>query len=107
MQLELFEQMVRNDTSGGQMLKFSHSNPPNKKFIQERCGEQVKLHLEVSEGESNRLHHQFQHLPFHLQIKQVFNKLINITFFKEFIFKIILNDCDYQALKYGRFYLGG
>ena len=49
-----FDQMTRED-SGGQMLQFLNSQPPNRDFILKRCGEQVAPFLEIKKGGDNQL----------------------------------------------------
>ena len=102
MRLELYDQIVRR-TSGGRMLDFLRSNPPNKDFIIERCGQQVSPYLEKAPSESNSKESPSNKIPIHLRIKMSLNKILQRSFWKNWLSLKFLGNEDYQALTDGRF----
>ena len=105
MRLELFDQMTR-ETSGGIMAKYLESKPSNKDFIVKRCGEQVRPIVE-----NNLMKNSYPALPatipLHLRVKRFIKKFICADFIKEIVYRITLDETDYKALLYGRFYFSG
>jgi hypothetical protein len=102
MRLELYDQTTRK-TSGGRMLDFLRSNPPNKDFIIERCGQQVSPHLEKAPSESNSKESPSNTIPIHLRIKMSLKKILQRSFWKNWLSLKFLGNEDYQALTEGRF----
>jgi predicted SAM-dependent methyltransferase len=105
MRLELFDQMTR-ETSGGMMTKCLESDPLNKDFIIKRCGEQVRpiLEKDLEKNDSPPLP---ATIPIHLRFKIIIKKFICMNFMKDCVAKIVLDESDYKALVYGRFYFSG
>ena len=106
MRLELYDQTIRK-TSGGLMLDFLRSNPSNKDFIIERCGQQVSPHLKKAPLESDSKESLSNTIPIHLRIKMNLNKILQRSFWKDWLSLKILGNEDYQALKNGRFWNSG
>ena len=102
MRLELYDQIVRR-TSGGRMLDFLSSNPPNKDFIIERCGQQVIPHLEEAALKSDSKESPSIKTPVHLRIKISLKIILQRSFWKNWFSLKLLGNEDYQALNYGRF----
>ena len=105
LRLELFDQMIR-ETSGGMMTRYLESNPSNKEFIINRCGEQVRPILKNDLVENISPPLPFA-IPLHLKVKSFIKKFICMDFIKETITKITLGESDYKALIYGKFYFSG
>lgn len=106
MRLELYDQTIRK-TSGGLMLDFLRSNPSNKDFIIERCGQQVSPHLEKAPLESDSKESHSNTTPIHLRIKMSLNKILQRSFWKDWLSLKFLGNEDYQALNNGRFWNSG
>ena len=102
MRLELYDQTTRR-RSGGLMLDFLRSNPPNKNFIIERCGQQVSPYLDKAPLESDSKESPSNKTPIHLRIKISLNKILQRSFWKNWLSLKILGNEDYQALNDGRF----
>jgi hypothetical protein len=97
--------MIR-ETSGGMMTRYLESNPSNKEFIINRCGEQVRPILE-NDLVKNISPPLPLTIPLHLKIKRFIKKFICMDFIKEIITKMTLSESDYKALIYGKFYFSG
>ncbi len=106
MRLELYDQTIRK-TSGGLMLDFLRSNPPNKDFIIERCGQQVSPHLEKGPLKSASTESLSNTIPIHLRIKMSLKKMLQRSFWKAWLGLRFLGNEDYQALTDGRFWNSG
>ena len=106
MRLELYDQTTRK-TSGGLMLDFLRSNPSNKDFIIERCGQQVTPHLEKAPLEPDSKESLSNTIPIHLRIKMSLNKILQKSFWKDWLSLKFLGNEDYQALNNGRFWNSG
>ena len=102
MRLELYDQTTRKK-SGGRMLDFLRSNPPNKDFIIERCGQQVSPYLEKAPSEPDSKESPSNKIPIHLRIKMSLNKILQRSFWKNWLSLKLLGNEDYQALTDGRF----
>ncbi len=101
MRLELYDQIVRR-TSGGRMLDLLRSNPPNKDFIIERCGQQVSPYLDKAPLESDSKSPSLK-TPIHLRIKISLKIILQRSFWKNWFSLKFLGNEDYQALNDGRF----
>jgi ubiquinone/menaquinone biosynthesis C-methylase UbiE len=106
MRLELYDQTTRK-TSGGLMLEFLQSNPSNKDFIIERCGQQVSPHLKQALLESDSKESLSNTIPIHLRIKMSIKKMLQRSFWKNWLSLKFLGNEDYQALTNGRFWNSG
>ena len=106
MRLELYDQTTRK-TSGGKMLDFLRSNPSNKDFIIERCGQQVTPHLKQALLEPDSKESLSNTIPIHLRIKMSLNKILQKSFWKDWLSLKFLGNEDYQALNNGRFWNSG
>ena len=106
MRLELYDQTTRK-TTGGLMLEFLQSNPSNKDFIIERCGQQVSPHLKQALLESDSKESLSNTIPIHLRIKMSIKKMLQRSFWKNWLSLKFLGNEDYQALTNGRFWNSG
>jgi SAM-dependent methyltransferase len=106
MRLEIYDQTIRKK-SGGRMLDFLRSNPPNKDFIIERCGQQVSPYLEKAPLESDSKESLSNTTPIHLRIKMSLKKIFQKSFWKAWLGLRFLGNEDYQALTDGRFWNTG
>jgi len=107
MRLELVDQLTRIK-SGGLMLDFLNSDPPNKLFILKRCGKQVEEHL-ISPKRSRTTQSEYKPspIPTHLRLKKLLLHLSNINNWKEIFVKGILGPKEYEYLQVGRFRTDG
>lgn len=102
MLLELFDQMVR-EQSGGEMGKLLTSEDiPNQAFILQRVGVEAQRIIDA-QGQKTILPTQ------NLQqiLKKVFRKLKSWGYGKELLIRLLLDQQDYQALNIGRFRQSG
>lgn len=98
--LEMYDQVVRNQ-SGGEMMKYiSDASKNNDEFLLERNGQEVKHLMEVLRGK-------FIQPAKDLSISHLFSKLSIIpNILKQVVYKcILLNDYKYYAI--GKFRLQG
>ena len=77
MRLEIFDQKMTRDSSGGGMEKFLKSNPPNSEFVIKRCQEQVKSFFSKNEKQSVQI--QSKRIPLHLKGKKIVYRILNFN----------------------------
>lgn len=102
--LELFDQMVRNQ-SGGEMLTYLHQEDiPNEAFILKRLGTEAKNIIASA--------HQRQKLSppepwFKRCLRPIYRFLRDPYYRRKVLLKRLLTSTDYQALQVGRFRQSG
>jgi predicted SAM-dependent methyltransferase len=102
--LEMYDQTVRNK-SGGEMKNYLFNpNLPNQDFVIERCGLEVEKIINSRRQKSNSAPKKQNQKPnFFKKIYQLFRHPRQS---RELLLKLLLNQ-EYEALKIGRFRLGG
>ncbi len=100
--VELFDQMVR-EQSGGEMKKLLTAEQiPNQEFILERIGVEAQHIIDSRENKRLLNSYSWQQI-----IGKTFEKLKAWGYGKELLIWLLLNKQDYTALKIGRFRQSG
>jgi len=100
--IELFDQMVR-EQSGGDMGKLLTSgNIPNQAFILKRIGLEAQRIIQSPEQKQTLASYNWQQI-----ILKTIRKLKTWGYGKELLIRLLLNKQDYAALKIGRFRQSG
>lgn len=101
--LEMYDQTVRNK-SGGEMVNYLY-NPdiPNQDFVIKRCGSEVE---EIIKSGSKKSDSTTKKTILDLFKKK--SRFLRIpSYIRELVLMLLLNKQEYEALKIGRFRLGG
>ncbi|ANV89537.1 class I SAM-dependent methyltransferase [Picosynechococcus sp. PCC 8807] len=100
--IELFDQMVREQSGGemGQLL--TSENIPNKAFILERIGLEAQRIMDTPKQKTTITPQNWRQL-----LKKVPRKFKTWGYGKELLIRLLLNKQDYIALKIGRFRQSG
>ncbi|MDX2197103.1 MAG: methyltransferase domain-containing protein [Cytophagales bacterium] len=102
--LEMYDQAVRN-TSGGEMMRYLCRNEIDKEYIIQRCGQEVIDILNKLQKHPISYDIDMPKIEKINYIKEIY-RLIKYPQKRERLIKILLGH-EYEALKIGRFRLGG
>ncbi len=104
MMLEMYDQVVRNQ-SGGEMARYLFNESiPNEQFVTDRCGAEVR-NL-IAAGRKNMSSTQMAKFSSASYAKNIFSTLSRPKEWRERILRLLLGN-EYEALQIGRFRLSG
>src|SRR5665811_1120477 len=104
MLLEMYDQVVRNQ-SGGEMARYLFNETiPNEQFVIDRCGAEVR-NL-IASGRKNKSNTQAVKLPSASYVRKIVSALSKPQGWRERMLKLMLGN-EFEALQIGRFRLGG
>ena len=103
--LELFDQMIREQSGGDMAIYLRQPQIPNKEFIIDRLGTEAR-NLILS-GRQSPQPMRYRDPWFKKTLRLLSRWLRSSDYRREVLLKLILSPTDYQALKIGRFRQGG
>lgn len=103
--IELFDQIVRNQSGGDMAAYLFESNIPNEAFILKRLGTEAKKLIES--GRQQRQTPQSPDSWFKRSFRPAYRFLRDTHYRRETFQKLLLGSSDYQALQIGRFRQSG
>lgn len=103
--LELFDQIVRNNSGGDMSVYLFQEDIPNKAFIFKRLGTEAKNLIEV--GRQQRKNTPPLAPWFKRTFRPAYQFLQDPTYRREIFLKLLLSSKDYHALQIGRFRQNG
>jgi len=104
MLLEMYDQVVRNQ-SGGEMARYLFNETiPNKQFVIDRCG--VEVSNLIAAGRVIKSNTQTVKLSSTSYAREIFGMLRNPKGWREKLLRLLLGN-EFEALQIGRFRLGG
>jgi SAM-dependent methyltransferase len=104
MMLEMYDQVVRNE-SGGEMARYlGNANLANERFVVDRCGAEAKNIIAVRRKETGNAQPAFK--AAFTKAKGHFNSVRKFSRWREVLLQL-LSGKEYEVLKVGRFRLGG
>ena len=104
MLLEMYDQVVRNQ-SGGEMARYLFKETiPNEQFVIDRCGAEVRNLIEV--GRKMASYSQPAKLTSAHNLRRIFRALFKPKGWRESMLRLLLGN-EFEALQIGRFCLGG
>lgn len=104
MMLEMYDQVVRNQ-SGGEMARYLFNETmPNEQFVTDRCGTEVR-NL-IAAGEKNKSNTQAAKLSSAAYARKIISMLSNPKGWRERMLSLMLGN-EFEALQIGRFHIGG
>jgi len=104
MMLEMYDQVVRNQ-SGGEMARYLFNKTiPNEQFVIDRCG--VEVSNLIAAGRVIKSNTQTVKLSSTSYAREIFGMLRNPKGWREKLLRLLLGN-EFEALQIGRFRLGG
>jgi len=104
MLLEMYDQVVRNQ-SGGEMARYLFNETiPNEQFVIDRCGAEVR-NL-IAAGRKMESNSQPTRLTTAQNVRRIFSALFKPKGWRERMLRLLLGN-EFEALQIGRFRLGG
>ncbi|NJR57008.1 MAG: methyltransferase domain-containing protein [Acaryochloris sp. CRU_2_0] len=103
--LELFDQIVRNQSGGDMAAYLLQKHIPNEEFILKRLGTEARNLIEA--GRQQRQNPPSSDTWLKQTFRPLYKFLKSSHHRRETLLKLVLGKTDYQALEIGRFRLGG
>jgi predicted SAM-dependent methyltransferase len=104
MLLEMYDQVVRNQ-SGGEMARYLFNETiPNEPFVIDRCGAEVRYIIAAARKSRSNTRAVIQSIP--LKVRRLFSLLCKPRRWREGLLRLFLGN-EFEALQIGRFRKGG